>query len=182
MWCCLWLLELPPACGTPLPGAWDSPYTKGSQQDRCPRGTPAGTLQGLLPASLLLPEVLPGIAGAGPQPCLVLPSAASLHRCLHTSQKGCGPTAALHEPSRDSRMVTRERHNGPEHHLQNQTPSASPVACRPASLLPRLHRQRPCQQPVSDGWAEKDHFNSTPPLLLLPGQAWFYTGGTENGI
>ena len=114
--------------------------------------------------------------------CLFHPHAASLHRCLHTLQQGCSPSAALHEPLRASRMVTRERDTGSDHHLQNQIPSVRPAACRPTLLLPPLHQQHPHQWLLFYGWAERDRLNSIPPLLLLPVQAWFCTEETENGI
>lgn len=56
------------------------------------------------------------------------------------------------------------------HRLQKQVPSVSPVACRPAPVMcvHLLHHQH-----LPYGWAARDHFSSTLPLLFLPGQACF---------
>lgn len=137
---------------TPLPRHRDPPYPNGSEQDHCPRGTPGPveTLQGLSPASLLFPEALPGIVGGGSQLCLFLPHAASLRWCLHTSQQGCGPTAAPHEPSRCSSMVTREWDNGTDHHLKNSF-------CKPCGLQASLTAASPPPPaPTASGHSHMD--------------------------
>lgn len=139
---------------------------------------PVVTLQRLLPASLLCPEELPGIASAGPQLCSFPMPPACTGACMNL-----GKTAVF-----QLLLMRPQRAPGP---WAKSDLGAQTIICKIKFLL-WLEGQPHCFLPSSS-----THASSCSPmgglrevtltasfllLLCLSGQDWFYSGGAENSF
>lgn len=88
LWCCSWLLELPPVRGNAIALALGSPtawWLKAKSLPWSNTGFCRDSL-GALSASLLCPGELPGIASTGPQLCSFLMRPACTGACIYLSK------------------------------------------------------------------------------------------------